>query len=67
VGGAGRRGDPEIPAASLVELGVIGAWYAPAARPEGGERLTVDLLPTRGLSRHRHIMRLQIGGAPRAP
>ncbi len=37
--------DPEIPAVSVVELGVIGG-FAFAPRPEGGERLTVELLPT---------------------
>lgn len=37
--------DPEIPAISVVELGVIGSFrFEPA--PGGGERLTVDLLPT---------------------
>ncbi|HET6380915.1 MAG TPA: 1,2-phenylacetyl-CoA epoxidase subunit PaaD [candidate division Zixibacteria bacterium] len=37
--------DPEIPAISVVELGVIGeVRFVP--RPEGGERLTVELLPT---------------------
>ena len=37
--------DPEIPAISVVELGVIGD-VAFEARDEGGERLTVELLPT---------------------
>ncbi|MGH2455179.1 MAG: 1,2-phenylacetyl-CoA epoxidase subunit PaaD [Candidatus Limnocylindria bacterium] len=37
--------DPEIPAISVVELGVIGAVrFLP--RPGGGERLSVELLPT---------------------
>ncbi|HEX2193933.1 MAG TPA: 1,2-phenylacetyl-CoA epoxidase subunit PaaD [Candidatus Limnocylindria bacterium] len=37
--------DPEIPAISVVELGVIGdVTFAP--RPDGGERLEVELLPT---------------------
>lgn len=37
--------DPEIPAISLVDLGVIGAVsFAPSTA--GGERLTVELLPT---------------------
>jgi len=37
--------DPEIPAISVVELGVIGGiGFEPVAG--GGERLTVDLLPT---------------------
>ena len=37
--------DPEIPTISVVELGVIGQ-LAFEARDEGGERLTVELLPT---------------------
>ena len=37
--------DPEIPTVSVVELGVIGR-VAFEARAEGGERLTVELLPT---------------------
>jgi ring-1,2-phenylacetyl-CoA epoxidase subunit PaaD len=37
--------DPEIPTISLVDLGVIGR-VAFESRPEGGERLVVDLLPT---------------------
>jgi ring-1,2-phenylacetyl-CoA epoxidase subunit PaaD len=37
--------DPEIPAISVVELGVIGQ-VAFEARPQGGERLKVELLPT---------------------
>jgi ring-1,2-phenylacetyl-CoA epoxidase subunit PaaD len=37
--------DPEIPAISVVELGVIGQ-VAFERRAEGGERLTVELLPT---------------------
>jgi len=37
--------DPEIPAISVVELGVIGGFsFEPNG--QGGERLTVDLLPT---------------------
>jgi ring-1,2-phenylacetyl-CoA epoxidase subunit PaaD len=37
--------DPEIPAISLVNLGVIGSVrFEP--RPAGGERLSVELLPT---------------------
>ena len=37
--------DPEIPAVSVVELGVIGrVTFEP--RTEGGERLRVELLPT---------------------
>jgi ring-1,2-phenylacetyl-CoA epoxidase subunit PaaD len=37
--------DPEIPTISVVELGVI-RGFAFEPRPEGGERLTVELLPT---------------------
>jgi ring-1,2-phenylacetyl-CoA epoxidase subunit PaaD len=37
--------DPEIPTISVVELGVIGQ-VAFEPRREGGERLTVELLPT---------------------
>jgi ring-1,2-phenylacetyl-CoA epoxidase subunit PaaD len=37
--------DPEIPAISLVDLGVIGRVTF-EARPNGGERLSVELLPT---------------------
>jgi ring-1,2-phenylacetyl-CoA epoxidase subunit PaaD len=37
--------DPEIPAISLVDLGVIGQ-VAFGVRPKGGEQLTVELLPT---------------------
>jgi len=37
--------DPEIPAISVVELGVIGG-FAFERTTGGGERLTVDLLPT---------------------
>ncbi len=37
--------DPEIPTIGLVDLGVIGG-VAFGPRPGGGERLTVDLLPT---------------------
>ncbi len=37
--------DPEIPTIGLVDLGVIGG-VAFRPRPGGGERLTVDLLPT---------------------
>jgi len=37
--------DPEIPTVGLVDLGVIGG-LAFEPRPGGGERLTVDLLPT---------------------
>jgi ring-1,2-phenylacetyl-CoA epoxidase subunit PaaD len=37
--------DPEIPAVSVIELGVIGE-VAFEALGDGGERLTVELLPT---------------------
>ncbi len=37
--------DPEIPAISLVDLGVI-RGFAFAGLPSGGERLTVELMPT---------------------
>jgi ring-1,2-phenylacetyl-CoA epoxidase subunit PaaD len=37
--------DPEIPAISLVDLGVI-RGFAFARRAGGGERLTVELMPT---------------------
>lgn len=37
--------DPEIPAISLVDLGVI-RGFTFAGRPGGGERLTVELMPT---------------------
>jgi metal-sulfur cluster biosynthetic enzyme len=36
--------DPEIPAVSVIELGVIGE-VAFEALGDGGERLTVELLP----------------------
>ena len=57
--------DPEIPAISLVELGVIGE-VAFAARPEGGERLTVNLLPTFVGCPAIDVMRQQIGERLRA-
>ncbi|HET9539755.1 MAG TPA: 1,2-phenylacetyl-CoA epoxidase subunit PaaD [Candidatus Limnocylindria bacterium] len=57
--------DPEIPAISLVELGVIGE-VAFAARPEGGERLTVNLLPTFVGCPAIDVMRQQIGQRLRA-
>ena len=57
--------DPEIPAISLVELGVIGE-VAFAARPEGGERLTVNLLPTFVGCPAIDVMQLQIGERLRA-
>jgi len=41
----GEIADPEIPAISLVDLGVIGR-VAFEKSPDGGEHLTVELLPT---------------------
>jgi ring-1,2-phenylacetyl-CoA epoxidase subunit PaaD len=41
----GEIADPEIPAISLVDLGVIRA-FAFQPREAGGERLTVELMPT---------------------
>jgi ring-1,2-phenylacetyl-CoA epoxidase subunit PaaD len=52
--------DPEIPAISVVELGVIGQ-VAFQPRPEGGELLSVELLPTFVGCPAIDIMRLQIG------
>jgi ring-1,2-phenylacetyl-CoA epoxidase subunit PaaD len=52
--------DPEIPAISVVELGVIGE-VAFESRAEGGERLTVELLPTFVGCPAIDIMQLQIG------
>jgi ring-1,2-phenylacetyl-CoA epoxidase subunit PaaD len=52
--------DPEIPTVSVVELGVI-RGFAFAARPEGGERLTVELLPTFVGCPAFDVMQLQIG------
>jgi ring-1,2-phenylacetyl-CoA epoxidase subunit PaaD len=52
--------DPEIPAISVVDLGVIGA-VAFAPRPVGGERLSVELLPTFIGCPAIDIMRQQIG------
>ena len=52
--------DPEIPAISVVELGVIGGFaFEPTAR--GGERLTVDLLPTFVGCPAIDVMRDQVG------
>ena len=57
--------DPEIPAISVVELGVIGeVAFAPA--PHGGERLSVQLLPTFIGCPAIDIMREQIGERLRA-
>lgn len=52
--------DPEIPAVSVVELGVIGG-FAFSPRPGGGERLTVELLPTFVGCPAIDVMRTQIG------
>jgi ring-1,2-phenylacetyl-CoA epoxidase subunit PaaD len=57
--------DPEIPAISVVELGVIGK-VAFAPRAEGGERLSVQLLPTFIGCPAIDIMREQIGERLRA-
>jgi ring-1,2-phenylacetyl-CoA epoxidase subunit PaaD len=57
--------DPEIPAISLVELGVIGE-VGFDRRDEGGERLTVDLLPTFVGCPAIDLMQLQIGERLRA-
>ena len=57
--------DPEIPAISLVELGVIGdVSFEP--RDQGGERVTVDLLPTFVGCPAIDVMQLQIGERLRA-
>jgi ring-1,2-phenylacetyl-CoA epoxidase subunit PaaD len=52
--------DPEIPAISLVDLGVI-RGFSFAALPEGGERLTVELMPTFVGCPAIEVMRQQIG------
>ncbi len=52
--------DPEIPAVSVVELGVI-RGFAFAPRAGGGERLTVELLPTFVGCPAIDVMRQQIG------
>jgi ring-1,2-phenylacetyl-CoA epoxidase subunit PaaD len=52
--------DPEIPAISLVELGVIGE-VGFEERMSGGERLTVELLPTFVGCPAIDVMQLQIG------
>jgi ring-1,2-phenylacetyl-CoA epoxidase subunit PaaD len=52
--------DPEIPSISLVDLGVI-RGFAFEARPGGGERLTVELLPTFVGCPAIDVMREQIG------
>ncbi|MBA3687470.1 MAG: phenylacetate-CoA oxygenase subunit PaaJ [Chloroflexi bacterium] len=57
--------DPEIPTVSVVELGVIGEIDF-ATRPEGGERLRVQLLPTFVGCPAIEVMRAQIGERLRA-
>ena len=57
--------DPEIPAISLVELGVIGE-VAFEPRHTGGERLTVELLPTFVGCPAIDVMQQQIGERLRA-
>lgn len=52
--------DPEIPAISLVDLGVI-RGFSFAGRPGGGERLTVELMPTFVGCPAIDVMRQQIG------
>jgi ring-1,2-phenylacetyl-CoA epoxidase subunit PaaD len=52
--------DPEIPAISLVDLGVI-RRFAFAATPAGRERLTVQLMPTFVGCPAIDVMRQQIG------
>ena len=52
--------DPEIPAISLVDLGVI-RGFAFAGLPAGGERLTVELMPTFVGCPAIEVMRQQIG------
>jgi ring-1,2-phenylacetyl-CoA epoxidase subunit PaaD len=52
--------DPEIPTISVVELGVIGQ-VAFTPRRDGGERLSVELLPTFVGCPAIDVMQLQIG------
>jgi ring-1,2-phenylacetyl-CoA epoxidase subunit PaaD len=52
--------DPEIPAISLVDLGVI-RGFAFTSLPAGGERLTVELMPTFLGCPAIEVMRQQIG------
>ena len=52
--------DPEIPAISLVDLGVI-RGFAFVPQPAGGERLTVELMPTFVGCPAIDVMRQQIG------
>ena len=58
-------GDPEIPAVSVVELGVI-RGFAFEPRTGGGERLTVELLPTFVGCPAIDVMQQQIGERLRA-
>jgi len=57
--------DPEIPAVSVVELGVI-RGFAFQERPHGGESLTVELLPTFVGCPAVDVMQQQIGDRLRA-
>ena len=52
--------DPEIPAISLVDLGVI-RGFGFASLPDGAERLTVELMPTFVGCPAIEVMRQQIG------
>jgi ring-1,2-phenylacetyl-CoA epoxidase subunit PaaD len=52
--------DPEIPAISLVDLGVI-RGFTFTSLPDGGERLSVELLPTFVGCPAIDVMRQQIG------
>jgi ring-1,2-phenylacetyl-CoA epoxidase subunit PaaD len=56
----GELSDPEIPAISLVDLGVI-RGFSFADLPAGGERLTVELMPTFLGCPAIEVMRQQIG------
>ena len=56
----GEIADPEIPAISLVDLGVI-RGFAFNDLPDGGERLTVELMPTFVGCPAIEVMRQQIG------
>ena len=56
----GELSDPEIPAISLVDLGVI-RGFSFVDLPRGGERLTVQLMPTFLGCPAIEVMRQQIG------
>ena len=56
----GEIPDPEIPAISLIDLGVIGS-ISFGSTPNGGERLCVELLPTFVGCPAIEVMRQQIG------